>query len=138
MLHIRYYSFSCTACGRKYTDSLSPFLLGTGRRRCKKCNNVFSDGSREWPQLKRGERFEYLFPVMALAGLGAAVLILGVAYLDGLDWEERFREMGAVAAVMVVPWTPYFMWRWHLIRKSKERFARRQIFGETDEFILPA
>ena len=30
MLYFRYYSFRCAACGRKYTDSLSPFLLGTG------------------------------------------------------------------------------------------------------------
>ena len=136
MLYFRYYSFRCAACGRKYTDSLSPFLLGTGRRKCKRCDTVFADGSREWPELSRGERFEYLFPVMVLAFLGAAVLVTAVACLDGVDWEERLREMGAVAAVMVAPWAPYFLWRAHLIRKSKERFERHRLFGDTDEFIL--
>ena len=66
------YPFECAACGRVYARSISPFLLGTGRRRCKKCQEVFADGSREWRELSRFEKFKYLFPALALGWFGAA------------------------------------------------------------------
>jgi hypothetical protein len=136
-MYIRYYYFRCSACSRKYTTSLSPILLGTGRRRCKKCNNVFADGTCEWPQMSVRDKFHFLFPFMVLIGIGLVTIILGAAFYIFENWNGR-KELLSAAAILFAPLVLYFLWRGHLIRESTERFARHQAFGDTEEFILSA
>ena len=137
MFVIRYYSFSCTACGRHYAEKLSPVLLGTGKRRCKKCGAVFRDGCKEWPQLEGSQKFQYFFPTMVLGFFGAGVVLpLAVAWLIR-DQPEVVLPMGVIAFLtFALPWIPYFLLQWRHIPKSRARYERHRVFGDTDEFVL--
>jgi hypothetical protein len=44
LLRFRHDKFACGVYRRIYKRSLSPFLIGTGRRKCPKCNAVPNDG----------------------------------------------------------------------------------------------
>jgi hypothetical protein len=136
MLYIRYYNFSCSHCGRGYGGSLSPFQLGTGRRRCKNCNTVFNDGSREWPELTKMQKFEYVFPTTVLGYMGAFLIVIGTAYWIGSDLHEKLFLVELMLFLMGLPWVPYFIGRARRIRQSVERFERHRVFGDTEEFIL--
>jgi hypothetical protein len=136
VLYIRFYQFSCQACGKQYKTSLSPFPLGTGRRRCKNCSTVFNDGSREWAELSGMQKFEYIFPTTVLGYFGAFILVLSAAYWIGTDAREKLFLVEMMILLMGFPWIPYFMIRAKEIRASRERHERHKVFGDTDEFIL--
>jgi hypothetical protein len=136
LLYVRYYRFYCQACGKKYTSSLSPLQLGTGRRRCQKCAAVFNDGSREWSQLSGMQKFEYIFPTMVLGYLCAFALVIGTAFWIGGDGKEKLFLVELMVLLMGFPWIPYFLIRAKRISESRERHERHKVFGDTDEFIL--
>jgi len=136
MLDFHIYKFRCPVCRRIYTTSLTPLLLGTGRRKCKKCGSTFRDGTREWPQFGGWEKFEYLFPLMAL---GWIITVISVAWIESPTRSESGhiqRYIVEVLAVIIVPWVPFYLWRAHLIGRSIQRFERHKLFGDTDDFIL--
>jgi hypothetical protein len=118
--------------------SLSPFQLGTGKRRCQNCTVVFADDSREWPELKGMQKFEYIWPTMVLGYFGAMIVIIGFAIYAAADLRELDLMLGVLGLCMLLPWVPYFLRRRDAIRASKERFARRQVLGAAGDEILPA
>jgi hypothetical protein len=137
MMVWRYYTFSCTNCRKAYLRSLSPFQLGTGKRRCQACATVFHDGSREWPELRPMQKFEYVFPTMVLGYFGALMVTVGYAFYVAADSQELGLMLGVLALCMMVPWIPYFLKRRDAIRSSRERFVRRQLLGSSEDVILP-
>jgi hypothetical protein len=72
MVAWRYFKFFCTNCKQVYLRSLSPFQLGSGKRRCPKCAMISNDGSREWPELRPIQKFEYAFSTMFLGYMGGS------------------------------------------------------------------
>jgi len=134
----RYYRFRCSACGHRYTNRLSPILLGTGRRRCRTCGVVFHDGCKEWPELSAFQKFEYFFPTTVLGFSAAAILIAVVAIFIFRDETKVGLAFGSIVfLVSMLPWVPYFLLQWRHIPKSMARFARRSVLGgDSDEFIL--
>ena len=139
VLHFRYYKFACGVCGKIYKRSLSPFLLGTGRRKCSKCGAVSRDGFREWPELTKMQKFEYVFPTTLLGYfIGVIVVLLFPVFMDLSSSQEKVLMLEIVILFMVMPWVPYFIGRVNRIRESIARLERHKVFGDTDEFILSA
>jgi len=139
MLHFRYYKFVCGVCREVYKRSLSPFLLSTGQRRCPKCGAVFKDGFREWPELTKMQKFEYVFPTTVLGYfIGVIVVLLFVIFMDVSSSQEKLFMSEMVILLMMMPWVPYFSGRVKSIRESVARLERHKVFGDTDEFILSA
>jgi hypothetical protein len=138
LFHFRYYRFICKACGKTYARSLSPFLLGTGRRKCPKCGAVFCDGFREWPELGKIQRFEYVFPTTVLGYFGGIIVVLIAVLFMESQVDDRLFMSEMVFLLMIMPWAPYFMGRAKRIRESIARFERHRVFGDTDESILSA
>ena len=138
LLYFKTYRFYCPLCGKAYARSVSPLLLGKGRRKCPKCGGVFNDGAREWWELTRMQGFEYVFPATVLGYLGGVVVV--VAFIWSTDWSPREKlfmsEM--IALLMVMPWAPYFIGLAKRVRESVARLGRHKVFGDTDEFILSA
>ena len=132
-----YYRFRCGVCTREYTNRLSPILLGTGRRRCKGCGSVFPDGCKEWPELTRGERFRYFLPPTVLGFVLGAVIVALASILISPD-DVGMALGGILFLIFVLPWLPYFLLQWRYIPKSRDRYARRLVMGNGDEFILSA
>ncbi len=132
-----YTNFCCPDCWQPYMSSLSPLHLGTGRRRCPNCGAIFCDGSREWPELTRMERFEYVFPATVLVFTSVAVILMVVALVVSNSLREWDLMAGVVSFTMVLPWLPYFLSRRTQIVESKERYARKLALGGSDELILP-
>ena len=83
------------------------------------------------------QKFEYVFPTMALGYFGAMILIIGYAVYAAADSRELNLMLGVLALCMLLPWVPYFLKRWDTIRTSKERFIRRQMLGSSEDVILP-
>ena len=134
---LRYYRFLCPGCGREFANKLSPVLLGTGIRRCRKCGLVFKDGCKEWPELSRGEKFKYFFPTMVLGFVIGAVVVGAFAVLSFADNLGLGVLMGLfVFLLFMLPWSPYFLLQWRHIPKSRARYERHGVVGETEEFIL--
>src|SRR3974390_1334662 len=131
LLYFKTYRFYCPLCGKAYARSVSPLLLGTGRRKCQ-------DGAREWWELTRMQRFEYVFPATVLGYLGGVVVV--VAFILSTDWSPREKVFMAdmIALLMVIPLAPYFIGLAKRVRESVARLGRHKVFGDTDEFILSA
>ena len=137
MIIARYYKFFCSSCGRQYATKVSPVVLGTGRRRCKSCGEIFSDGCKEWPELSGPDKFRYFFPTTVLAFLIAAILIALITML--IFHDDVLGGLGMATFVflfIMLPWLPYRVLQWRRVPVSRERFARRSVFGDTDEFVL--
>ncbi len=137
MLAWRYYKYSCSSCKQVYLRSLSPFQLGSGKRRCPKCAMIFNDGSIEWPVLRPIQKFEYIFPTSVLGALGGTAVTVVFAFFVAADMRELGLMVGVLLLFMVLPWAPYFLRRIDAVRNSKERFVRRQTFGQNEGMILP-
>jgi len=84
------------------------------------------------------QKLEFFFPMMVLGWLTGILLTVLEMLFSNSAWPDRFRDASGFLEFFIAPLVPYFLWRWHSIRNSKERFARHRIFGDTDEFILPA
>jgi hypothetical protein len=136
MLVWRYYKFSCASCEKTYLRSLSPFQLGTGKRRCPACAEVFADGSREWPELSGLQKFEYVWPTAVLGYFGAMIVAIVFAIYVASDLREMNLMLGVLTVCMILPWAPYFLKRRDAIRSSNERFTRRQALGPAGGEIL--
>jgi hypothetical protein len=99
--HYRY-EFFCPKCGKRIAIALSAFILGPGWRRCRKCGEVIRDGSREWDELARRNRLEYLLSDAMLhyfifAGIASAVTAVR---LD--DWREARTTVTWLALASVI------------------------------------
>ena len=139
MILVYRHRFACLLCRRVYAWSLSKRQLGPGTRRCPNCDSIFPDGSIEWPELKRSEMFEFVFPPTVLGFLMGAVVV-GIAGLV-LGWPVR-ADMSMMAflgfGLLGLPWVPYFVRRGRQIRESKERHERRIILGQDhDPAVVP-
>jgi hypothetical protein len=75
---------------------------------------------------------------MVLGYFGGLVVVVGFAFFAAADLRELKLMLGVLAACMILPWTPYFLSRRDSVQSSKERFARRQTFGSSEDLILPA
>jgi hypothetical protein len=135
-LHLRFYRFHCPVCKRRYLMSVSPVLLGTGRRRCEKCQSVFNDGSHEWPELSGQQKFEYVAPTTVLGYFGGVVLTFVAIFILEPGTRERIFYTEMILLFMCLPWVPYFVGRARRVRESTDRLDRHKVFGDTDEFIL--
>jgi hypothetical protein len=133
----RSYKFSCSSCRRTYATKFSPILLGTGRRRCKACGTVFEDGCKEWPELTGRQKMQYFFPITVFACfLGAIVVALATVVIFHDELSLGLEIAPVVFLILILPWFPYFVLQWRHIAASEARYARRSVFGETDEFVL--
>jgi hypothetical protein len=133
----RSYKFSCSSCRRIYATKFSPVLLGTGRRRCKACGAVFHDGCKEWPELTGQQKLQYFIPVTVFACLlGAVVVALATVVIFRDEMSLGLELAVVVFLILILPWVPYFFLQWRHIPESEARYARRSVFGETDEFVL--
>jgi predicted RNA-binding Zn-ribbon protein involved in translation (DUF1610 family) len=134
---LRYYTFNCPACGKEYANRLSSVLLGTGKRKCKKCGAVFLDGCKEWPELSGSQKFQYFFPTVVLGFVTGGVLVGAFAiFTFGDDLRMGFFMSGVVLSMFAMPWVPYFLLQRRHIPESRERYERHKVFGDTDEFVL--
>ena len=133
----RWYVYSCPSCRKTYQRSLSPFQLGSGKRRCPNCTSVFDDGTQEWPELPPIKKFEYVFPTMVLGYFGGMAIVIGYAFFAAADSRELDLMLGVLLLCMILPWLPYFLSRRDAIKCSKERFSRRQSLGDGQDVVLP-
>jgi hypothetical protein len=102
-------------------------FLGNGTRQCQRCGARFSDGSKEWDEMRLSEKFFLLFPneVMLLLGLG---LVLGlICYLMDDDGGIMDNITGAsVVAAFAVSLLPFWVVRWFQVRSSRRRYESSQ------------
>jgi hypothetical protein len=95
----RWYVYSCPICRKTYQRSLSPFQLGSGKRRCPNCTSVFDDGTKEWPELPPMEKFEYVCPTMVLDYFGGTATVIGYAFFMAADSRELNLMLGVFIAL---------------------------------------
>ena len=124
----RWYHFTCPACGEDFARSLSPYLLGPGTRTCERCLQLTADGSREWPELGRAQKIEFLFPVTVIGWLGAAVVVGIAGVVIGWPDLEQSIGIGLIGFLFfALPWMPYFLRRWHQVRQSRQRMSSKGV-----------
>jgi hypothetical protein len=62
----------------KVTWGLSSSLLGSGERGCWHCNEIFWDGSNEWPEMSDEDRRLFVLPISVAGYLGGFLVICTV------------------------------------------------------------
>ncbi len=89
---VRWTDHCCPHCHKVYRRTYfpGPVFLGNGRRACSACGKPFDDESREWPELRSGQKLRFLLPPGVL-GLSGGVLLSGAIALffasgDQTDW----------------------------------------------------
>jgi hypothetical protein len=124
-------------CGNRFGEKLSPVLLGSGKRLCKKCGAVFREGCKEWTQRNGSEKNQHFFSTMVLGFSGAASVLPVVATRYVRDPLEVALPMAVIIfLIFTLPWIPPFLLEWLHIPRSRVRCERHRIFGDTDGFIL--
>jgi hypothetical protein len=98
---------------------------------------VFGDDSRQWPEHKGIEKFEFLLPTTVLGYLGVVLATMIVVIPQMADAGERNLELGVIALSMLLPWAPCFLRRQIEIRNLIARFERRKSLQEGIQIILP-
>lgn len=121
MLLIRTYEFFCPNCNQRFARSLSPMLLGPGRRKCRHCGLLFADGSQEWPALSSSDKFRFLFPVTILGGI-LGVIGFAVASRYAVNDEDNWIRW-LTLEIMAAPFVPYFLLRWFQVHRSRRRYC---------------
>ncbi len=133
---IRWTDHCCPHCDNVYRRTYFPasVFLGKGRRICAVCGKVFDDESREWPELRNGQKFRYLLPpgVLGLSGgvLLSAAIALVLASRDQAAWVfEAFILVFSLgtATIPALVWTAI---RLPSIRRSTRRY--RAAAGRAD------
>ncbi len=120
--HYRY-EFFCPKCGTRFSMTMSPFLLGPGWRRCKKCGEVVRDGSREWDELHRWERLEYVAPSAMRHYLILLVLISGIIVIASDGWRDARTTVSWMVVTSAIIWLPGLLLKSRKVRESRERFV---------------
>lgn len=136
LILVRWTDHCCPHCKQVYRRTYFPasVFLGNGRRTCSACGKVFDDESREWPELRTGQKLRFLLPPPIL-GLIGGFLLSGVFALGFfLDTGSTVLQAVFVLGVsLVVPSVPTLAWSAiHLpgIRRSTRRY--RAVAGRTD------
>lgn len=103
--------------------STDPVRLGTGFRECKKCHGEISDGSREWTELSRWERFRFWVPTGMMIWLVFGTIAVASILSEG----AKVRDVLGLAGFFIVPIIAYWLSRPALKRKSLERVERAKV-----------
>jgi hypothetical protein len=120
--HYRY-EFFCPKCGKRFSMTMSLFLLGPGWRRCKKCGEVVRDGSREWDELQRWEKLDYVLPSSMRHYLIVLVLISAIIMIASDSWRNALPTVGWMIVTSIIIWLPVLLLKSRRVRESRERFA---------------
>ena len=124
LIFLRWTSYCCPHCKTVFHKDFWPsnVRLGCGKRTCRKCGRVFKDGSREWPELGRAQKFRFYLPpgIQAITGglLFCAIFTLVIAPRDVLN-------IPAGVIVFLVFLSPTFVWclvRLLWVQRSRHRF----------------
>jgi hypothetical protein len=87
---------------------------------------MFNDGSKEWDQLSKGEKFALLVPNAVLFWLGLGLLMVTASCaLDSHTLIFRLEVGAMLMAFLMVPVAPFWLVRWHQIKRSRVRLAKR-------------
>jgi len=128
LLLLQWTDHRCPHCRTVFRRTYFPdvVFLGYEERTCSRCGNVFADGSREWPDLRQGQKIRYLVPPV-IAGLAAGVVLCGVLTL--LLMPRTVGNWATVPTVLVVllgifALSAIVLWAIHLlaIRSSISRY----------------
>src|SRR5690348_1612178 len=125
---VRWTDHCCPHCRQVYRRSYFPaaVFLGDGRRTCSSCRMAFDDESREWPELRSGQRLRFLMPPPILGFFGG-VLLCGVLALliAPRDQVTRVSAVLVLSVSLVMSGIPVLAWSAvHLpaIRRSTKRY----------------
>src|SRR5260370_38857313 len=121
--HYHYDRF-CSKCGGRITIALSAFRLGTGWRRCRKCGEVTRDGSREWDELTRGEKAEYMWPQAMRHYFALFVLVAVIIAAKSGNWHDSRVALTWMSLASIILWMPGLFLRCIRMQESRKRFAR--------------
>ena len=100
-------------CHQVYRRSYFPAAvsLGESRRTCSACGEVFDDDSKEWPELRSGQKLRYLIPPPILGFFGG-VLLTGVlaVYIASQDQSSWVGGALVLFFSLVVSSIPALVW----------------------------
>lgn len=117
----------CPSCGSEFARTMSsrPTLIGPGTRTCTSCGAVFHDNSREWRELRPGQKLRYLFPLEVFLTLSiCAASGMAVVSAFGFSAEATLGLVVALACLILGPF--YVKWVAEIFRsKRRWRAAHR-------------
>lgn len=129
---VRWTDHCCPHCQKVYRRTYFPgsVFLGNGRRTCSECRRDFDDESREWPELRSGQKLRFLLPPAVLGLSGGVLLSAGIAlFLASRDQADWVFEVCILVFSLGVSTVPPLVWsaiRLPAIRRSTERHRRAQ------------
>ena len=110
---IRWTDHCCPHCQEVYRRTYfpGPVFLSDSRRICSECGIAFDDESREWPELRGGQKLRLLLPPGVL-GLSGGILLCGVIALFMVSRDENWVSgvllLGVSLGASIIPalaWT---------------------------------
>jgi hypothetical protein len=107
---VRWPDHCCPHCNEVYRRTYFPdsVIFGDGRRTCAACGMIFDDESREWPELRTGQKLRFLMPPPIL-GLFGGVLLSGVLALALARGQVAWIAFAA-GVLLVVSTLPALAW----------------------------
>lgn len=131
---VRWTVYKCPLCRKIFKIAWGPesVLLGPGQRVCNGCGAVFEDGSREWPNLTRGEKQQYLFPVSVIGVFGGLLVVCIVTLLfpfvlPDAGGSVNWKVAAAFAIFAVVLFGFWFLSRCLEISRSRGRHRQFEV-----------
>ena len=124
---IRWTDHCCPHCQEVYRRTYFPaaVILGDGKRLCSECGMAFDDESREWPELRGGQKLRLLLPpgVLGLSGgfLLCGVIVLFMAHRDQVTWAGAL-ILGVSVGASIIPALAWTAIRLPAILRSAARY----------------
>lgn len=125
---IRWTDHCCPHCHKVFRRTYFPgsVFLGNGRRSCYGCGKVFDDESKEWPDLRNGQKFRFLLPPGVLGISGGFLLAAAIAlFFASRDQTDRVFEVFILVFSLGISAIPPLVWsaiRLPAIRRSTVRY----------------
>jgi hypothetical protein len=125
MIFPRRLGLICPYCRYRSGKSLCQIRLGPGTRPCPPCHRIFADHSIEWPVATTNQKFQHLFPEIAVVYLmGNALFAILPILSPGSNPGDHFEVAILFAALAFVPLLLRLCIRWFRVRQSIDRYQK--------------
>ncbi len=111
LIFLRWTAYKCPHCSQVFRRDFWPrnVWLGTGKRVCKNCGQIFDDGSSEWPELALFRKLRFFLPPLAVGIWGGFVVAAVASLFIGPRDEHSWPVVIIVSTFGLIPalaWSP--------------------------------
>src|SRR5262249_40935213 len=132
-MYIRWVNYTCPACGKEWTSRvLTAPRVGREFRQCRRCHYKYRTPDKEWRNMTRGQRTEYLLSIWIVCW----IVLFTLGGVANPDWPNKWVGAFLGLAIGIGCALPFWLWKLWQIRLSIIRTDGMNRTGNADGSLL--